>query len=180
MSKYAAEAAEIKEAARYQPIKVLVWGPGDPGPGASAEAKAGYQKRLQIRAVLRDRFPCAEVYFSEDAEMIQLTEGLGGQLLKEAVQARLSDLVIMLDLGRGVDLELDHYIPTYDWFPRRVFLLVPKKYVDTKGLVREILDYLLPHQIMGFTPEEFEVCTVAKEMAVAAALATALDRALKR
>ena len=180
MADFRDEAAEIRTLAYFVHLKVLVWGPGDPGPRAPADKKKAYQKRLQIRQELRNRFGRAEVYFSEDREMIKLAKGVRGQLRREALQAMSSDLVVMLDLGRGVALELDHFLPTYDWFPPKVHLLLPRKYVATKGLVGEVYQYLRDDQIDGFTPNQFQKCSVASTMAVEAAFGRALDMMLSR
>jgi len=108
---YKLEYQKIKETARCQPITILVWGPGDPGDGASPEKIKAYQKRLKIKTHLRERFPSAGVFFSEDKEMQELALTGQSQLEKQAVQARIAHLVLMLDISRGVDLEVDHFIP---------------------------------------------------------------------
>ena len=180
MSDWEQDADRVRQKAHYEPLKILVWGPGDPGAAGSEPAKKAYAKRQQMKAVLQREFPCAEVHFSEDAEMIRLSEGIGGQLRKEALQARTADLILMLDIGRGVDLELDHFIPAYSWFPPKVHVFLPIEHVSTKGLVREILDYLKPHQIEGFTADEYDKCIVASEKVVRPTLNVALDHLLQR
>lgn len=176
---YAARTAAVTAAAKYEHIRVLVWGPGDPGPAAPADRSAAYEKRLKIKKVLRAEFPCAEVYFSEDPEMDALTNGAGGVLRREALQAYTSNLVIMLDLGRGVDLELDHYVPTYGWFCKKVHVFLPGKYLPATGLVKEVLDLIPPRQIEGFTDAEFADCSLATGKAVRAALAVAIEQRLR-
>jgi len=180
MGSWKDEAAEIMENARYAPIKILVWGPGDPGADASAEKRKGYEKRIQIKDVLRSRFPRAAVHFSEDEEMLEIGEGISRQLTKQALQARDADLVLMLDISRGADLELDHFVPTYPWFREKVYVFLPERFVPPTGLVREVFDYLRQDQVEGFTDEEFEVCDVAKEKAVCIAQTVALDYCLRR
>src|SRR5690349_16932228 len=110
------DAARIRQDARFEPITILVWGPGDPGAKAPAPRRKAYKKRVQIKESLKREFPRASVHFSEDPEMIDLGAGIKGQLRIEAVQAKISDLILMLDLSRGADLELDHFVPTYPWF----------------------------------------------------------------
>lgn len=179
MPDWRAEAQEIRKSFRYENIKILVWGPGDPGDGASQDKRLAYAKRLQIRDILRQEFPRAEVYFSEDPEMIQISEGIRGQLRKEALQARTADLVLMLDISRGTDLELDYFVPKYPWFREKVYIFLPEEYVRSRGLVREILDYLHPNQIEGFTDDEFRKCHVATRKAVSIAETVALDKRLQ-
>lgn len=179
MSKYVQEGIDYRDDLFYEYIKVLVWGPGDPGADAKAEKLAAYRKRIQIRDVLRTKFPRAEIYFSEDPEMIKIAEGFKGQLRKEALQAKFADLVVMLDIGRGVDLELDYFVPTYPWFRDKVHVFLPEKYVRSDGLVNEIFKLLSKDQIEGFTQTDFSDCNVATKMAVQAALTCALMKKLR-
>lgn len=174
------DAARIIQDAKYEPITILVWGPGNPGARASAERRKAYAKRVQIKEVLKKEFPRASVHFSEDTEMIELGEGIRGQLRVEALQAKVADLVLMLDISRGADLELDHFVPTYPWFRDKVHVFLPEKYISGKGLVSEVLNYIPRDQVEGFSDKEFKVCEVATVKAVRAALAVALDSYLKR
>lgn len=180
MSAYRDEARRIIEDAHHEPIRILVWGPGDPGSKGSAQKRQAYEKRVQIRETLRHEFPRGEVYFSEDPEMTQIAAGIRGQLRREALQASLSDLVLMLDVSRGTDLELDHFVPTYSWFREKVYVFLPQRYVPPKGLVREVFDYLRPDQIEGFSPKDFRECTLATEKAVQVAETVALEMRLRR
>jgi hypothetical protein len=180
MSRYDEEDAEIRRRAHREELKILVWGPGNPGVGGSPKRRRAYQKRIQIRDELRRRFPNSEVFFSEDPEMRHLTADLGGQLRKEALQAYLSDVIIILDVSRGADLELDHFVPTYPWFARKVHVLLPEKYVGGSGLVNEVFDYVNKEQVQGFTQAEWKACTVASEKAMKPALWKALEMLLER
>lgn len=168
------DAERIKQNAKYEPITILIWGPGKPGRRAPLERRKAYKKRLQIKDVLKKEFPRASVHFSEDAEMVEIGEGVIGQLRVEALQAKVSDIVLMLDISRGTDLELDHFVPRYPWFREKVHVFLPQKYVGTQGLVAEILKYVPHDQIEGFSDEEFDRCDVATVKAVRAALSAAL------
>lgn len=178
MPSFREEALSLLEDARFEPIKVLVWGPGDPGPTASPESKKAYQKRIQIKEVIKEEFPRAEVFFSEDSEMLEISKGLKGHLRKEAFQAKIADLILMLDVSRGADLELDHFVPTYPWFREKVYVFLPERHVPPQGLVKEVFDYLRPDQIEGFTDSDFQHCTLATEKAVAVAGTIAVARKL--
>ena len=180
MSQYREMAKRIRERARYEAINILVWGPGDPGPDAPQERRLAYAKRIQIRDVLRKEFPLAEVHFSEDPEMIRIADGIYGQLRKEALQASISHLILMLDISRGVDLELDYFVPKYPWFRDKVFVFLPEQYVASQGLVAEVFDYLKEEQIQGFSQEEFDSCHVATVKAVNVAHTVALACYLER
>lgn len=174
MPSFKETALSITREARLEPIKVLVWGPGDPGPTAPPEIKKAYQKRIQIKDELKKAFPRAEVFFSEDPEMLEISKTFRGHLRKEAFQAKIADLVLMLDISRGADLELDYFVPKYSWFRDKVYVFLPERYVPPKGLVKEVFDYLLPYQVEGFTDHEFEHCSLATEKAVAIAEGIAL------
>jgi len=67
----------------------------------------------------------------------------------------------MLDISRGADLELDHFVPTYPWFRDKVYVFLPEAYVGTTGLVSDVLKYLRPDQLLGYTAAEYGACTVA-------------------
>jgi hypothetical protein len=175
MSDFKAEADKIRVRARKESIRVLVWGPGAPKRGATGLKKKQYEKRRQIKHELKRVFPYSEVYFSEDREMDAAVEGVKEPLLKEAIQAKAAHLVLMLALSRGADLELDHFAPTYPWFRDKVYLLMPDKYVRTKGLVKEVYKYINPNRIEGFSDDEFKTCKVATVKAIRAADSTAIS-----
>ncbi len=174
MERYREDANRIKESLKYVPIKVLVWGPGDPGPGASPEKIRAYEKRTKIKDVLDKEFSRGEVHFSEDEEMQDISSWISGNLRKEVFQAMLADFIIMLDISRGVDLELDHFVPTYPWFREKAHVFLPDIYVPPAGLAKEVFDYLKPIQVEGFSNDEFNECTLATTKAVRAALSAAL------
>lgn len=176
MGTYIEEANALLKAAYYEPIKVLVWGPGEPPKGSDDRA---YKKRVQIKDLILEKFPRSEVYFSEDPEMQKLSAMMKGHLRKEALHAKLSDLVLMLDVSRGADLELDHFVPTYSWFREKVYVFLPEKYVSSKGLVKDVFDYLREDQIEGFTDEEFEKCTLATEKALRIAQSVAITKRMQ-
>lgn len=179
MADYRSEAEKYLSRAFDSDIKVLVWGPGDPGPDGSAEHRAAYAKRVQILDELQRRFPRAEIHFSEAPEMVALTHDVRGQLRKQALQARVSDVIVMLDVGRGVDLELDHFVPTYPWFRSKVHVFLPERFVDSPGLVDQVLSLLPRDSVEGFSAEAFERCDVARTMAVQVVQSVALDRLLR-
>lgn len=180
MNNWKKEAEEIRENARYAPLKILVWGPGNPGPGASDEKRRNYEKRVQIRDVLRNEFHRAKIFFSEDPEMIEIAENISPQLRKEALQAKVANLVLMLDMSRGADLELDYFVPTYPWFRDKVHVFLPEKSVPPKGFVKQVFDHLREDQVEGFTDQEFEECSVAKQKAVRIVEIFCIDYCLRR
>ena len=86
----------------------------------------------------------------------------------------------MLDISRGTDLELDHFVPKYPWFRDKVFVLLPEQYVPPQGLVAEVFDHLKDEQVQGFSQDEFDSCHVATVKAVKAAHTVALACYLER
>jgi hypothetical protein len=86
----------------------------------------------------------------------------------------------MLDIGRGVDLELDHYVEDYPWFRNKVHVFLPEKHVPPRGLVREVFERLMQNQFEGFTDTEFANCTVATVKAVRPALGIAFELMLPK
>lgn len=43
------DAERVRQSAKYEPITILVWGPGDPGPRASAERRRSYKSEYRLR-----------------------------------------------------------------------------------------------------------------------------------
>jgi len=150
---------------RQMEIRVLVWGPGPPSAGSHSP---GYNKRLQIKAEILNSFPLSLVYFSEDQEMRDIAQHLTEQLLKEALQAKAVDMIIILDMSRGAEVEIDHFIETYDWFPSKAYVFLPDRYINTANLAGDVLGKLAEGHLVGFTQDEFKRCDVATIMAVKA------------
>lgn len=167
MTGFDKEADALHARAKQVQLKILIWGPGDPGPKARGKRRKGYNKRCKIREVLRKEFPNSEVYFSEDPEMQRLGDGVIGQLSAEALQAFIADLVLTLDISRGADLEVDHFVLKYSWFRNKVYVFLPQEHVSSPGLAREVFKWLpVGEQLIGYTKDEFEHCTLATETAV--------------
>lgn len=173
MSRYNDESQRYIGAACQQELLMLIWGPGDPGEGGSPEAKEGYKKRCLIRDALRANFPNAEVEFSEDLE----TGGIEDLLLREAVQAKISDAVIILPISHGAYFELYYYSTKYKWFHDKAWVLAPQEYLNTTGIAGELLKRL-PRKF-GYTAEQFERCDTTK-MSLEIATAVATEKKLQQ
>ena len=146
----------------------------------SKEEQESYEKRLQIKAVLKREFPNAGVYFSDDPEMEELSRDIDDQLLKQAFQARTVDGIIHLDIGRGTYLELDHFIPTYPWIRDKMYVLQQDKYASSQGLVtRNVFDLLKTNHISHFSEAEFRECKVATEKAPRCVFQIAVNKVLR-
>ena len=65
----------LKQHAKRQQLVVLVWGPGDPGAGASKTDRKYWQKREQIRDALKAEFVESEILFSETEALRDHTRG---------------------------------------------------------------------------------------------------------
>lgn len=173
MSRYEDESQRYIDEACQQKLLMLIWGPGDPGEGGSPEAKDGYKKRCQIREALRENFCNAEVEFSEDLETCDIED----LLLREAVQAKISDAVIILPISHGAYFELYYYSTKYPWFHEKAWVLAPQTYLNTTGIAGELLK-LLPKKF-GYTAEQFERCDTTK-IAVGIAKAVATQKKLQQ
>lgn len=179
------EASKILESAWHQSLKIVLWGPGDPGRKGSDYKRRAYNKRVQIKEVLSDIFLRAgtvpQVYMSEDPEMQNLAPDITDKLLQETLQARTADLVLALAVpgSRGVDLEIDFFVPNFPWIRDKIYILLPKQFVKAKGLVKEVFDFLKPDHLVGYSQKEFDECKVATEKAVRIATAAALNKRLR-
>jgi hypothetical protein len=153
----------LRKTAKYMELMILVWGPGDPGPGGSPALRRYWEKRKQIREVLQQVFPNAEVFFSEDAELEALTRSIGRDILdQELVQAYSADCILVLDLTRGAHVEVDRF-SNYPAIAAKMNVLIPDRYVGSTGLVAHVHKRT---NVIGFSDEEFEMCRVATEKAV--------------
>jgi len=178
MSRFKEEIQRIRDSARFEPINILVWGPGKPSGSAHPDKHKAYQKRLKIKSHLKEIFQRAEVFFSED--LIDQTLTGQGILQAQAIHAKIAHLILVLDLGRGVDLELDHFIPTYPWFREKVYVFLPDRYVPPKGLVEEVFNKLETNRIIGFNEQEFNECTLVTFKVVEVADTIAMDHFISR
>ena len=176
MSRYKKESDEIRKSARNEPINILVWGPGEPGKDSSSEESKAYRKRSKIKCYLGKIFEEAEIVFSEDKVLQDLMLIGQSQFQAEALQAKISHVVLALDLGIGVVAELTHFILTYPWFRDKVYVFLPEQYVSSIGLVAtHVFSKLEKNRIIGFSSKEFDECTVATDKAVQVVDTVAMD-----
>jgi len=178
MSRFKEESQKIRMNARFEPINILVWGPGEPIGNVDPDKLKAYKKRLKIQSHLKEIFTRAEVVFSEELNDETLTGQ--GILQAQAIHAKIAHLILVLDLGRGVDLELDHFIPTYAWFREKVYVFLPDRYVPPKGLVEEVFNKLETNRIIGFNEQEFDECTLVTLKVVEVADTIAMDHFISR
>ena len=174
------EEEKLRRLARKQELRILVWGPGDPGTGGDAASQQRYKKRVQMRDAVQAAFTESEVRFSEDPVLVNSTAYIPGQLRKEAVHASAAHVVLMLDVSRGVDLELDHFVPTYTWFRDKAYVFLPEAYVGTSGLVSDVLQYLREDQVRGFSQDDLDSCRLATQVSVEIVDAVAMDYLLRQ
>lgn len=162
MNEFERREQESRSLARYQSLVVLIWGPGDPGENGTDEEKQRYAKRCLIREVLKEHFPRSTIFFSEE---IKKKNPLTTQLDQERTEAFNADLVIILAMSHGSNLELVHFIK-HSWFRKKAWLLIPQQYLVSPGLADEVYKLIPENQRSGFTPEEYERSDVAKVMSV--------------
>jgi len=160
-------------------MNILVWGPGDPGPTGLDYNKKAYAKRLQIKDVLKATFDDVDVFFSEDPEMRVATDLTSNELLREAIQVEKADIIIVLDVSRGTNLELDHYILSNARSRDKFHVFIHQNYFPVTGLVKSVFDKLSDDQIEGFSDDDFDKCSLATKKAVNAVHACACRLALQ-
>lgn len=165
----------LRNQAKREEITVLIWGPGDPGPTGDIERQKYWTKRVQIKEVLQREFPNAEIAFSEDRELRELTAGLEDLLVEELVHAAVADCILVLDVSRGAHVEVDR-LTAYPLVAQKIRLLLPERFVGTTGLVSVI------HQgvrVSGYTDADFEACRLATKQCVDIVLSIAIDKRLR-
>ena len=170
-----ARAKILSEKAKEQQLVILVYGPGDPGPGGSDELRKYWQKRNQIKEILKDTFPRSEVFFSEDLGLRELTVGLEDLLVEELVHTSIADCILVLDVSRGAHVEVDRFSSIPD-IACKMRILIPDRYVGTSGLVSAVHADL---RIEGFTKEEFDKCKLATEKCVNLVMSFAYKKVLQ-
>lgn len=163
-------AEELKDCAQEgAELRVLIWGPGNPGEHAPENRVLAWKKRCLIRKVLRSVFPCSDIKFSEE---IDTPKGDLDLLVRETAHAAKADVVIILDMSPGANVERDYFIPRYNWFRQKVFLLVPKQKdgdprpSDESGPRGDIYRAIPDRQIKIFTKKQFDDSDVAKKISV--------------
>jgi hypothetical protein len=162
----------LKSQAKRQDLVVLVWGPGDPGSGASPEASLYWEKRNQIRDCIAKEFSSAEVYFSESEALREHTRDLENLLTEELVHAAIADCILVLDVSRGSHVEIDRF-STIPAIAKKIRVLLPERHTGSRGLVSQILNGL---KVIGFTEEELSKCNVATKICVDIVLSVALEK----
>lgn len=180
MNKWRSKHLEIFDEFKQSRLHILVWGPGDPGEKGTTEQKEYYSKRVQIKKELIKEFPRSAVAFSEDKALKKASRELDNKLLAEATQAKVADVVLILDYGRGAGLEIDHFITTYSWFKDKVYVLIKNEYVDSNGLIQEVYNEISKYRIVGYSKEEFKRCDVATVHASQAVLNVAVGIGLRK
>lgn len=160
MTMFGEEVQRIIAAARAVPLRILVWGPTQPGAGVSDLTRTAFDARVRVKRALIETFPRADVQFSEEFEHPQLL-GPMSLLTAEAVHARVADLVLIIDAARGMQLELEHFVMSYPWFREKVFVFCPQ--FGSGSLDSGVYITLVPSDhIQTFSEREFNEDAVAE------------------
>lgn len=162
--------------AKAQPLVILVWGPGQPSPGATGDAVVYWNKRVQIREVLSREFPNSEVLFSEHAALRDHTRELEDLLTEELVHAAVADCILVLDVSRGAHVEVDRF-SEHPSIAAKMRILIPERFVGTTGLVGSVHQDL---RVKGFSDDELRLCRVATEKAVQIVLSFAIRKLMPK
>ncbi len=155
--RFAPRLKELRRKARLQELVVLVWGPGEPRPGAPDVLQNYWAKRVQIRETLTGLFPNSDILFSESDALRDQTRDLDDLLAEELAHAAIADCILVLDVSRGAHVEVDRFsaIPA---IASKMTVLLPEKYVGNDGLVSQVHQAI---RVVGFSGEELAACHVA-------------------
>jgi hypothetical protein len=176
MDEWREDAQRLIRKARKRRLKILVWGPGDPGTDSPETKRRLYEKRLKIQETLKAVFPRATVYKSEDPEARKLVEGVTDELVQEEAQALTAHIIMVLAISRGTEVEIDYFVPVHPWFRSKAFVFIPQRYLPPRGMVKNIFKHLTDDQVIGYTEDEFVNCTLATQKAVEAATNVAMHQ----
>jgi hypothetical protein len=162
----------LRRKARQQALLVLIWGPGDPGPGGTPDMRKYWEKRNQIREELTRTFPNAEILFSESDALRDHTRDLRDLLAEEMVHAAVADCILVLDVSRGAHVEVDRFalVPN---IAEKMVVLLPDRYVGGTGLVSHVHNRV---RVLGFSDEELDRCDVATKKSVSLVDSFALEK----
>jgi len=163
---------QLRERAKHQPLVVLVWGPGDPGPDGEPQHTRYWQKRNQIRDLLAREFRQSEILFSESDALRDYTRDLETLLTEELVHAAIADCILVLDVSRGAHVEVDR-ISSYPLLAKKMRILLPEKYARGSGPYSNVLQGL---RVVPFTEEEFERSSLASVKAIKLVESVALEK----
>lgn len=163
---------DLYRQAKSQQLVILVWGPGQPSPGAVGDPLLYWNKRVQIRDVLSREFPNSEVLFSEHAALRDYTRDLEDLLTEELVHAAVADCILVLDVSRGAHVEVDRFSEKPS-IAANMRILIPERFVGTTGLVGSVHQDL---RVKGFSDDELTRCVVATEMVVKIVLSFAIRK----
>lgn len=131
------------------PVNVLVWGPGQVG-------GEGYEKRLQIQRKLQERFPNADIRFSEELALSRVLPGKDLELHEEELwHLAACDVCVALDTSRGVGEEIAHFSTSI--YAYKLWILSNRKYEDSSSFPASLRRHR--NQIF-YTNEEYESCSL--------------------
>jgi hypothetical protein len=135
------------------PLTLLVWGPGESGGDL-------YAKRLQIRALLRERGFAA--VFSEEIEKDYPVSGLSSKA-KEILQACSADLIVVLQCSFGSTAEVHDFASFVRDIGHKMMIFVNREiengYSYTGALTELNLEYGNVH--LFDYPKDVEECHLA-------------------
>ncbi len=179
MTEYEEAAEESLKELYWQPMKILIWGPGKPGSTSTAAARKRYQKRLDIRNVLRQLFKRSDVNFPEDRSIRKLVKRIRSERDKSLFIADMSDLIISLDMSRGADAEIDDFLPNFPGIKEKVCVLIRKKYLNSSSyVVNAIFEGLPDKHLIGFSDYSYNKCNLATKTVPEIALSAAIRKKL--
>lgn len=137
-------------------LVIFVWGPGK-------SDSAGYRKRQDIKDALRARFPNSEIYFSEDSEVRDFTQGQFNTLQdEELAHAWNADIVFALDTAKGVGEEIAQF-SSFSGLAEKLVILSHERFRGSQSFAASVRQSLA---IEWYSDDDFESCRLAKEICI--------------
>lgn len=145
----------LKQQAALEELAILVWGSG-------AGDRRNYEKRVKIKDNLNSLFPNADVHFSEDDEIKELS---GGDELtapeRELWQLGACDVCVVLDTSIGPQSEIAHFCNSK--FAYKLLILTHERHKGTDSFASQLRENL--NQIY-YTDEEFDSCNLVQRVII--------------
>lgn len=110
---------------RMTRANVLIWGPGD--------KDENYPKRVELRDGLRERFPKADIQFSEEVGYPPGLEWLADRnpVVQQVAHLETCLVCIVLDVAKGPGEEIATFLQGA--YGQKLFVLTPERFKDSRS-----------------------------------------------
>ncbi|QDT27866.1 hypothetical protein Enr10x_32010 [Gimesia panareensis] len=132
---------------------ILIWGPG--------KKDKNYSKREDIKRELQQRFPEADVFFSEEKQARKQTRNSYPSLIdEELAHATAADIIFALDTSKGVGEEISVY-SEYSQIRGKLIVLSHVKYRRVNTFPAALRRCL---HLEYYSDEDYSSCNIAKKI----------------